>query len=92
MSSYVIAGMGERDGSIIEGSKMLAELGVYPFIVPLRPIPGSDMENEKPPDPDRMRHLYARVAEILHDTGVSWRKNKAGCVRCRACSALSDFE
>lgn len=92
VSSYVIAGMGERDASIIEGSKMLAELGVYPFIVPLRPIPGSDMENEKPPGPDRMRHLYEAVAEILHDTGVSWQKNKAGCVRCRACSALSDFE
>ena len=92
VSSYVIAGMGERDESIIEGGKMLAELGVYPFIVPLRPIPGSDMENEKPPGPDRMRHLYEAVAEILHDTGVSWRKCKAGCVRCRACSALSDFE
>jgi radical SAM protein (TIGR04043 family) len=92
VSSYVIAGLGERDESIIEGSKMLAELGVYPFIVPLRPIPGSDMENEKPPSPDRMRHLYEIVAELLHDTGVSWRKNKAGCVRCRACSGLSDFE
>jgi len=92
VSSYVIVGMGESDESIIEGSKMLAELGVYPFIVPLRPIPGSDMENERPPSPDRMRHLYEIVAELLHDTGVSWRKNKAGCVRCRACSALSDFE
>jgi radical SAM protein (TIGR04043 family) len=92
VSSYVIAGMGESDDSIIEGSKKLAELGVYPFIVPLRPIPGSDMENEKPPGPGRMRHLYEAVAELLHDTGVSWSKNKAGCVRCRACSALSDFE
>ncbi len=92
VSSYVIVGMGERDDLIIEGSRTLAELGVYPFIVPLRPIPGSDMENEKPPGPDRMRHLYEAVAEIMRDTGVSWRKNKAGCVRCRACSALSDFE
>ncbi|MBA7520766.1 Bacteriochlorophyllide c C-7(1)-hydroxylase [subsurface metagenome] len=92
VSSYVIAGMGESDESIIEGSKVLAELGVYPFIVPLRPIPGSDMENEKPPSPNRMRYIYEEVAGILHDNGVSWRKNKAGCVRCRACSALADFE
>jgi radical SAM protein (TIGR04043 family) len=92
VSSYVIAGLGESDESIIEGSKLLAELGVYPFIVPLRPIPGSLLENEKPPSPDRMQGIYARVAEILHDNGVSWRKNKAGCVRCRACSALTDFE
>ncbi|MHC1610864.1 MAG: MSMEG_0568 family radical SAM protein [Candidatus Methanospirareceae archaeon] len=92
VSSYIIAGMGEDDDSIVEGSKMLAELGVYPFIVPLRPIPGSDMEDERPPSPNRMRHLYVRVAEILHETGVSWERNKAGCVRCRACSALPDFE
>jgi len=92
VSSYIIAGMGESDGSTIGGSRILAELGVYPFIVPLRPIPDTDMGNEKPPSPDRMRHLYEAVADILHDTGVSWRKNKAGCVRCVACSALPDFE
>ncbi len=92
VSSYVIAGIGETDESIIEGSRILAELGVYPFIVPLRPIPGSMLEAKRPPSPDRMRYIYKEVAEILHDTGMSWRKNKAGCVRCRACSALSDFE
>ncbi len=92
VSSYIIVGMGERDASIIEGSRLLAELGVYPFIVPLRPIPGSDMEHERPPSPDRMRQLYEVVAEIVRDKGVIWRKSKAGCVRCRACSALPDFE
>jgi radical SAM protein (TIGR04043 family) len=83
VSSFVIAGLGERDESIIEGSKLLAEIGVYP---------GSLLEKEMPPSPDRMRHLYEVVADILHDTGVSWKKCKAGCVRCRACSALADFE
>jgi biotin synthase-related radical SAM superfamily protein len=92
VSSYVIAGIGESDESIITGSKLLVELGVYPFIVPLRPIPGSMLEKERPPSPDRMRHIYEEVAAILHDNGMSWRKNKAGCVRCRACSALADFE
>ncbi len=92
VSSYVIAGLGESDESIIGGSKLLAELGVYPFIVPLRPIPGSLLENERPPSPDRMKYIYEEVSGILHDNGVSWRKNKAGCVRCRACSALPDFE
>ncbi|NQE45442.1 hypothetical protein C5S31_05415 [ANME-1 cluster archaeon GoMg2] len=92
VSSYVIAGIGESDESILKGSKLLVELGVYPFIVPLRPIPGSMLEKERPPSPDRMRHIYEEVAAILHGNGMSWRKNKAGCVRCRACSALADFE
>lgn len=92
VSSYIIAGLGERDESIIEGSNLLVELGVYPFLVPLRPIPGSDMEQWRPPSPDRMRQLYEVVREILRERGMSWRRNKAGCVRCRACSALADFE
>jgi radical SAM protein (TIGR04043 family) len=92
VSSFIIPGMGEDDASIIKGSKLLAELGVYPFVVPLRPIAGSLLEKEKPPSPVRMRALYEKVAVILRDTGVSWKKNKAGCVRCRACSALPDFE
>ncbi len=92
VSTYVIAGIGESDESIIEGSRIAVELGVYPFIVPLRPIPGSMLEKEKPPEPARMQHLYEQVADILHDFGMQWSKNKAGCVRCRACSGLPDFE
>ncbi len=92
VSSYVIVGLGESDKSVIEGSKFLAEMGVYPYVVPLRPIPGSQMEHEMPPNPERMKRLYAEIAEILHETGISWRKCRAGCVKCRACSALPDFE
>jgi radical SAM protein (TIGR04043 family) len=92
VSSYVIVGMGETDKSLLEGSKLLAELGVYPFIVPLRPIPGSEMEHERPPSSERMRELYSEVAAIVREAGVSWRTCKAGCVRCRACSALPDYE
>ena len=92
VSSYVITGLGESDESIIRGSQTMVELGVYPFVVPLRPIPGSMLENERPPAPERMLRLYEKVAEVLHTGGMNWRKNKAGCVRCRACSALPDFE
>jgi radical SAM protein (TIGR04043 family) len=92
VSSFVLAGLGEKDESIIEGSRLLAELGVYPFIVPLRPIAGSMLEHERPPSPERMAPLYEAVAEILRETGVSWRKCKAGCVKCRACSALPEYE
>jgi radical SAM protein (TIGR04043 family) len=92
VSSYIIAGLGEHDDSIIRGSDILIELGVYPFIVPLRPIPGTELEMEKPPGFDRMKVIYEEVASMLHDANMSWRRNKAGCVRCGACSALADFE
>ncbi|MHC1566488.1 MAG: MSMEG_0568 family radical SAM protein [Candidatus Syntropharchaeia archaeon] len=92
VSSYLIVGIGEEEESIVEGSRFLVELGVYPFIVPLRPIPGTMLENESPPPAERMENIYEKVADILHDAGMTWRKNKAGCVKCRACSGLPEFE
>lgn len=92
VSSFVIVGLGEERKSIIEGAALLCELGVYPFIVPLRPIPGTPYATNKPPDPVEIISIYQQVAPILKKHGLSWRKSKAGCVRCRACSALPDFE
>lgn len=92
VSSFLIAGLGENAQSIINGSKYLAELGVYPFIVPLRPIPGSFLQNAIPPPPDLMIALYEEVAQILKSCNISSKESKAGCVRCGACSALAEFE
>ena len=92
VSSFIIVGLGEDDMSVIEGSRILADLGVYPFVLSLRPIPGSDLENEVPPGFERMKRIYEEVSMILKERGLSWRRSKAGCVRCRACSALDVFE
>ena len=92
VSSFVIAGLGEKESSIYQGSEILAGLGVYPFIVPLRPIPGSLMADATPPSPRKMIRIYERISHILARNGLSSRKSKAGCVRCGACSALRDFE
>ena len=92
VSSFLIAGLGEKRDSIIWGSQFLADLGVYPFVVPLRPIPGSIMENVLPPDPEEMKRIYEEVACILKRKGLSASRSLAGCVRCGACSALHTFE
>ena len=92
VSSFIVAGMGEKKESILRGSALLADLGVYPFIVPLRPIPGSLMENTRPPDPAFMVEVYEAAAEILKNRGLSSSKCLAGCVRCGACSALRFYE
>lgn len=92
VSSFLIVGLGEKRGSIIQGSKYLADLGVYPFVVPLRPIPGSLMENNLPPDPEEMICIYEEVASIIKRKGLSATRSIAGCVRCGACSALPTFE
>jgi radical SAM protein (TIGR04043 family)/putative N-acetyltransferase (TIGR04045 family) len=92
VSSFLIVGLGKKTDSIIWGSKFLADLGVYPFVVPLRPIPGSLMGNVLPPDPEEMKRIYEEVAYILKRKGLSASRSLAGCVRCGTCSALSLFE
>jgi len=92
VSSFILAGLGETPASILYGSELLAEMGVYPFLVPLRPIPGSQMDQCIPPDPAMMRHIYGKVARMLSKKGLSYRQSLAGCVRCGACSALPAHE
>ncbi len=92
VSSFLIVGIGESDRSIAEGSEYLADLGVFPFVVPLRPIPGSFMEDIPPPPPERMISLYKEIAKVLKTKGLSSKDSKAGCVLCGACSALSIYE
>ncbi|MDQ1333519.1 MAG: hypothetical protein QG552_469 [Thermodesulfobacteriota bacterium] len=92
VSSFLIAGLGENPDSIVSGSEYLADLGVYPFVVPLRPIPGSLLEDALPPDPAIMAVIYEKVAGILEKAGLSATGSLAGCVRCGACSALPLYE
>lgn len=92
VSSFLIAGLGEKSKSIIEGANILCELGVYPFIVPLRPIPGTYLADSTPPDISSTISVYQQVASLLKSYGLSWKKSKAGCVRCGACSGLPDYE
>lgn len=92
VSSFLIVGLGEPPNSIVQGSEILADMGVYPFVTPLRPVPGSAMEHAVPPDPDLMKDIYRAVAEVLRQKGLSSKQNRAGCVRCGACSALSLYE
>lgn len=92
VSSFLIVGLGEKAESVIRGGERLSDLGVYPFIVPFRPIPGSLMEKDRPPDPHKMIGLYETMAEVLKRKGLVMAQQKAGCVRCGACSAMAFFE
>ncbi|MCG6895058.1 MAG: MSMEG_0568 family radical SAM protein [Desulfobacteraceae bacterium] len=92
VSSFLIAGLGEPPESIVSGSEVLADLGVYPYVVPLRPVPGSWMQNHRPPEPDVMEAVYEAVAQVLRRKGLSATNCRAGCVRCGACSALALYE
>jgi len=90
VSTFIIAGLGETDRSIMQGAERAARIGVIPFLLPLRPIAGTVFERVSPPMSNTMIKLYRSVVETLHMVGLDPRKSKAGCVRCGACSALHE--
>jgi radical SAM protein (TIGR04043 family) len=92
VSTYVILGMGEDPGLTVEGCRRAIEMGVYPFVVPLRPTMGSLLEDMPPPPPQYCESVYRRVVPYLTARGLGARGVAAGCARCQACSAMSLLE
>jgi radical SAM protein (TIGR04043 family) len=92
VSTYVILGMGEDHDVTVEGCKRAVDAGVYPFVVPLRPVPGSLMEDWLPPAPDYVESLYRRIGPYVVSRGLGSWNVTAGCARCQACSAIAAFE
>jgi len=92
VSTYVILGMGEDPDLTVAGCRRAVDIGVFPFVVPLRPVAGSLMEDAAPPDASYTAGIYRRVAAYMAANGMSSSIAKAGCARCQACSGLSSAE
>ncbi len=91
VNSWYIAGIGESKESIKNNLERLASHGVFPFLVPLRPTKGTGFENLPSPEPEMMMELSTAAAEAVDNYGLKPEKNKAGCLRCSACSAVRDY-
>jgi len=92
VSTYVILGMGEDPELTVAGCRRAIDIGVYPFVVPLRPTMGSLMEHMPAPSPEYCETIYRRVVPYLTARGLGARGVAAGCARCQACSAMSLLE
>jgi radical SAM protein (TIGR04043 family) len=92
VSTYLIAGLGDRPESLVAMAGRLLALGVYPFLVPFVPLAGTPMATHPAPPPATMRALYEAVGALIREHGLGSRQMKAGCAKCGACSALSAYE
>ena len=92
VSTYLLAGLGDRLESLVEVSDRLISIGVYPFVVPFVPISSTPLADHPAPSSDFMFTLYQQVGALLKQAGMSSAEINAGCAKCGACSALSTFE
>lgn len=91
VSTYLLVGLGEDPDELVAGAEALIDLGVYPFVVPYRPLAGSlaHAEGVPAPDPALLLSVTTRVAGALAAAGMRGADQGAGCAACGACSALA---
>jgi len=93
VSTYLLVGLGEDPEELIEGARELIAMGVYPFVVPFRPHPGTlavDVDGAGAPDAAVVEKVSREVASQLRLAGMVGSDQKAGCAACGACSVLQN--
>lgn len=93
VSTYLLVGLGEDPDELVSGAAELIEMGVYPFVVPFRPLPGTlavDADGATAPPTALVAEVTARVAAVLRQHGMRGSDQKAGCAACGACGVLQN--
>ena len=90
VSTYLLVGLGEDADELVAGAQHLIERGIYPFVVPYRPLEGSlaHADGVGAPPADVLTDVTRRVGMALSRAGMRGRDQVAGCAACGACSAL----
>ncbi|MFI6467159.1 MSMEG_0568 family radical SAM protein [Streptomyces sp. NPDC050538] len=90
VSTYLLVGLGEDPDELIAGAGELIHRGVYPFIVPFRPMAGTLAARDGIPAPsaELLTYVTEGVAAKLRAAGMNGADQKAGCAACGACSVL----
>lgn len=91
VSTYLLVGLGEDPDELVEGASELIERGVYPFVVPFRPMAGTLARRDGigAPPAELLHDVTTRVAVMLQQAGMIGADQQAGCAACGACGALS---
>jgi radical SAM protein (TIGR04043 family) len=90
VSTYLLIGLGEDPDELVAGAARLIAKGVYPFVVPFRPMRGTLARRDgvPAPAPSLVRDVTERVAALLRAAGMLGSAQKAGCAACGACGVL----
>ena len=92
VSTYLLIGLGENPDELVRGAERLINMGVYPFVVPYRPLVGAlanDDDGVRAPSHEVVADITDRVGRALRKAGMRGADQGAGCAACGACSGLS---
>jgi radical SAM protein (TIGR04043 family) len=91
VSTYLLIGLGEDPDDLVRAAGALIDRGVYPFVVPMRPMAGTlaRRDGAVAPPASLVTDVTARVAGLLRTAGMVGSAQVAGCAACGGCSALA---
>ncbi|WP_111768681.1 MSMEG_0568 family radical SAM protein [Nakamurella deserti] len=91
VSTYLLVGLGEDPDELVAAARELVEMGVYPFVVPFRPLAGTlaAADGAAAPRAHVLEDVSRRVGALLVSSGMRGADQKAGCAACGACGLLS---
>lgn len=88
VSTYVLLGLGEDPDETVDACARLVRMGVYPFVVPFRPLAGTLAADVAAPSAAYVSAVTRRVAAVLVGAGMRGADQGAGCAACGACGLL----
>lgn len=88
VSTFIIAGLEKNRKAVFDFIPIIASSGVIPFVLPFRPVPGTPLESQIPPDAGYLTELTDHALHCILNSGLSLHLNLAGCVRCGGCSIM----
>ncbi|NQX06290.1 MSMEG_0568 family radical SAM protein [Rathayibacter sp. VKM Ac-2856] len=91
VSTYLLVGLGEDPDELVASAGELIERGIYPFVVPFRPLKGTlatEVDHVLPPAGSLLEKVSEQVASLLIAAGMLSSGQKAGCAACGACGVL----
>ncbi|MHA1684129.1 MAG: radical SAM protein [Promethearchaeota archaeon] len=90
VESYLLVGLGETYNEFKKAVEIMIDHEVIPFIVPARPIEGTEFKENLLEDQEELLKYYKYAGIRMHEQGLKPSKAVAGCVRCGACSAIGE--
>lgn len=88
VSSVLIAGIQPKEDIMSECEKM-AKIGVFPTVMPIRPLDNAPVDLNTRCDPDDLIEIATHLAKLLVKYNLDFKKQE-GCTKCGGCSIEND--
>lgn len=88
VSSVLIAGIQPKEDIMAECEK-LASIGVFPTVMPIRPLDNADLDFSTRCDTEDLKEIAMNLGKLLIKYGLDFNRQE-GCTKCGGCSVEND--